>query len=141
ATTRSTAPVNGRAVFVAVTDENGEVLRVELVDCDGNRAGWADAARIAADALRGARLRVPKSAKRLTMRIEVTSAWKLPGGQDPGTVVTVLRLPVAKGEGKASSKVSLLDPLPKLRVVEVPLPDGKQLPMPSLQIDLFSAAV
>jgi hypothetical protein len=141
ATPRSTAPVRGRAVFLAVADDEGAVVRLEVLDCDGDRAGWADAARLASAALRGTKLRIPKSTRRAEMRIEVTSTWKLPGGQEPGTDVTLFRVPLAKGEGKSSSKVSLLDPIPKLRVVEVPLPDGRTMPIPSIQIDLFRAAV
>jgi hypothetical protein len=42
-------------------------------------------------------------------------------------------VPVAKGEGKQSTKVSELDPIPKLRVVE--LARGPNLPIPQIELD------
>ncbi len=137
ATSRSTAPVRGRAVFVATADESG-VFALELRDAEGSRAGWDDARTIALAALKGKKLRLPAGATRAVMRLEVRSDWKLPGGQDPGTNVSVLRIPVGKGETKDSTRVTILDPIPKLRVTEIPLPNGVKIPVPSVEIDLFS---
>ena len=135
ATWRSLAPVRGRATFVVTAEQTG-VVGLELFSEEGGRAGWADAARIARDALAGKKLRLPPNVRRAVMKIEVTSAWKLPSGQDPGADVSVFGIGVKKGEGKDSPKVSILDPIPKLRVVE--LAKDIKVPVLVLQIDLFS---
>ena len=139
ATGRSTAPVRGRAVFVATANEDG-VFALELRDAEGSRAGWDDARTIALAALRGKKLRLPPRTTRAVMRIEVTSAWKLPSGQDPGTNVNLFHLPIAKGEGKDSATVDILDPIPKIRIVEIPLDQNTKIPVVTFQIDLFSAS-
>lgn len=138
AASASTAPVTGRAVFVAIADGNGVVIGIDVVECDGGRSGWAQAAELARAALVGTKLRLPSTARRAEMRIEITSAWKMPTGHDPGTDVSLFGLPVAKGEGKKSTKVSILDPIPKLRMVEL-APDIK-VPVVSVNVDVLSVA-
>lgn len=140
ATARSTAPVRGRAVFVATADENG-VFALELHDAEGSRAGWDDARGLALAALKGKKLRLPAGATRAVMRIEVRSDWKLPSGHDPGTNVNVFHVPVGKGETKDSAAVNILDPIPKLRVVELPITKDVKLPIVSVQLDIFSTNV
>lgn len=139
ATSSSVAPVRGRAIFIATTNAAGEVESLELREAEGGRPGWADARRIAALALVGKKLRVPSSAKRVQMTIEVVSAWKLPSGQDPGTDVTLFHVPVAKGEGKDSAKVTILDPIPKLRMVDIDIAPGVKIPIPTLEVTIFGA--
>jgi hypothetical protein len=138
ATSRSVAPVRGRAVFVATSDASGEVVSIELHDAEGGRPGWADAARIALAGLRGKKLRVAPGTTRAVMKIEVVSAWKLPSGQEPGADVTLFHIPVAKGEGKDSPKVSVLDPIPKLRVDYYEPSPGVKIPLVSVQLDIFN---
>jgi hypothetical protein len=138
ATSASTAPVTGRAVFVAVADGTGMIVGIDVVECDGARSGWANAAEIARASLNGKKLRMPSSATRAELRIEVTSAWKLPSGHDPGTDVTIFGAPVAKGEGKQSSKVAILDPIPKLRTVEL-APDIK-VTVPTVSLDVLAVS-
>jgi hypothetical protein len=139
ATSQSIAPVRGRAIFVATTNAAGEVESLELLDAEGGRPGWADARRLAVAALVGKKLRVPSSAKRVQMKIEVVSAWKLPSGQDPGTDVTLFHIPIAKGEGKDSGKVSILDPIPKVRIDYLEVGPGVKIPVPSIQLEIFGA--
>ncbi len=139
ATSQSVAPVRGRAIFVATTNAAGEVESLELLDAEGGRPGWADARRIAMATLAGRKLRIPPSAKRVQMKIEVVSAWKLPSGQDPGTDLTVFHIPVSKGEGKDSAKVSVLDPIPKVRIDYLEIGPGVKIPVPSVQLEIFSA--
>ncbi|HEY8074707.1 MAG TPA: hypothetical protein VIF62_11365 [Labilithrix sp.] len=119
ATSTTTTPVRGRAVFLAIANGAGEVLSIRVAECDGAQRDWAQAATIALGALKGKKLRVPSSATRAEMRIEITSAWKLPSGQDPGADVSVLGLPVAKGEGKDATKVEILNPLPKVEKLKL----------------------
>ena len=83
ATSVSVAPVRGRAVFLVRADGDGEVSGIELIDSEGG-AGWLDAGRIAVKALRGKKLKMPRDARALSMRIEVRSDWKLPNGESPG---------------------------------------------------------
>ena len=136
ATSASSAPVKGRAVFRAVADGTGSIARIEVVECDGGRPGWANAAELARRALQGKKLRMPSSATLAEMRIEVSSDWKMPSGHDPGTDVTILGIPVAKGEGKKSTKVELLDPIPKIEMVEL-APDVK-VPIPQINLKIVA---
>jgi hypothetical protein len=140
-TAESVAPVRGRAVFVAATDASGEVVSLELLDAEGGRPGWADAGRIAFDALRGKKLRVPPGSQREIMKLEVVSAWKLPSGQDPGTDVTLFHVPVSKGEGKDSGKVVILDPIPKIGTTVLELGPGIKIPVPTIEITIFGTNV
>jgi hypothetical protein len=138
ATSESLAPVKGRAVFVATANADGEVVGLELADTEGDRPGWADARRIALEALRGKKLRLPGGTSGARMRIEVVSTWKLPSGHDPGTAVTLFHVPVTRGEGKQSTKVEILDPIPKLRVDQLEIAPGVKVPVVSLGLNLFS---
>ena len=136
ATSASSAPVKGRAVFRAVADGTGRIARIEVVECDGGRPGWANAAELARRALQGKKLRMPSSATLAEMRIEVSSDWKMPSGHDPGTDVSILGIPVAKGEGKKSTRVELLDPIPKIEMVEL-APDVK-VPIPQINLKIVA---
>ncbi|MDB5220477.1 MAG: hypothetical protein JWO86_8404 [Myxococcaceae bacterium] len=110
ATSASFAPVKGRAVFRAIADRTGMITGIDVVDCDGSRAGWANAAELALEALKGKKLRMPSTATRATMRIEIVSEMKMPSGHDPGVDVSILGVPIAKGEGKQATQVRILDP-------------------------------
>lgn len=119
AASATTAPVQGRAVFVAVADGTGIVLGIDVVECDGARSGWTQAAQLARAGLAGTKLRMPSTATRAEMRVEVTSAWKIPSGHDPGTDVSVFGVQTSKGDGKQSSSVAVMDVFPKVRTVEL----------------------
>ncbi len=80
---------------------------IEVVDCDSG--GWANATELALDALRGKKLRMPSTAKRATMRIEIVSEMKMPSGHDPGVDVSNLGVPITKGDGRQATQVRLLD--------------------------------
>lgn len=108
-TARSLAPVNGSAVFVATTNASGEVVSITLDTTVGERTGWAEAGRLALEGLKGTRLRLPANAQRSVMKLEVVSTWKLPGGHDPGLGVSILTIPIHKGEGKNSAQLDILD--------------------------------
>ncbi len=136
-TSRSLAPVRGRAVFVATSNAAGEVVSIELEDAEGGRPGWADAARVALEELKGKRLRLPTGITRAVMKIEVTSAWKLPSGQDPGSNVSVFHIPVSKGETKDSPKVSILEPTIRNEEIELGGPGGPKITVPTIQLDII----
>ena len=118
ATTASTAPVTGRAVFRAVADATGIVVGLDVLSCDGGPAGWAHAAELAKEGLSGKKLRLPSTASSAEMKVEITSAWKLPSGHDTGTDVTLGGIRTQKGDGKQSSSVAVLDVV-KYREVQV----------------------
>ena len=65
--------------------------------------------------------------------------WKLPSGQDPGPELTLFHIPLSKGEGKGSAKVSILDPIPKFTVDYLELGPGAKVPIVCIHIDLFSS--
>jgi hypothetical protein len=136
ATSSSTAPVRGKAIFVATADQNG-VFQIELHDAEGSRAGWDDARTIALAALKGKKLRLPPGATRAVMRIEVKSDWKLPSGHDPSPEVSLFHIPLKKGETKESARVSILDPIPKVRMHDVWIDRNTRIAVPSVQLDIF----
>ncbi len=143
ATYASTAPVEGSAVFVAVADGSGAVENVALVACNGDRAGWESAATLARAALTGQRLRVAGAltnalAKRTVMKIQLVSALKMPSGHDAGVDATLLGVPVSKGEGKRSTKVAVLDPVPRSEVVEVEILPGLKMKISVVEWDVLA---
>ena len=81
ATTASIAPLRGRAHFIVRTGGDGLVLGIDLVDSEGG-TGWGDAGRLALEALRGKKFKVPSGARGMNMHVEVKSEMKLPNGQN-----------------------------------------------------------
>jgi hypothetical protein len=87
------------------------IVGIDVVSCDGARDGWANAAELAREALKGKKLRLPSTATSAVMRIEIVSEMKMPSGHDPGVDVSVLGVPLTKGAGKQATQVKMLDPL------------------------------
>ena len=111
ATMASFAPVKGRAVFRAIADGTGMIVGIEVLSCDGGHDGWVNAAELAREALKGKKIRLPTAATQAEMRIEIISEMKMPSGHDPGVDVSILGVPLAKGDGPQSTQVRILDPL------------------------------
>jgi hypothetical protein len=137
ATTASQAPVRGRAVFLAVADARGMIVGIDVLECNGERPGWASAAALARFALKSIKLRMPSTARRAEMRIEVVSDWKLPSLHDPGVDSSVFSIGVGAGEGAQSTKVAVLDVLPTVHMAEIA--KGLTLPIPKVAGDAFAA--
>lgn len=137
-TSQSTAPITGRAVFLAKTGPGGEVESIELQDAEGGRAGWAEAARIALASLRGKKLNLRGGTTRAVMRLEVKSAWKLPSGHDPGVEMSVFHVPLKKGEGKQSTRVKVLEP--EVGVSEIMISPGVTLKVPYFHVTILGIA-
>ncbi|MCA9511989.1 MAG: hypothetical protein KC560_14860, partial [Myxococcales bacterium] len=138
APTREATSVDGAAVFIAIAGADGKVTSLSFVSGTGNETAWRATAKRALGELEGKRLRMPVGARGVSLELAVSSAWKLPSGNDPGLAVDAFGgIPLKKGEGKKSPRISLLDPLP--RIVNVPLtPDGKTtIPVPVLQLRVF----
>jgi hypothetical protein len=137
ATSASLAPVRGRAVFLAVADAKGMIVGIDVIECNGERPGWASAAALARLALESIKLRMPSTARRAEMRIEVVSEWKLPSLHDAGVDASVFSIGVGAGEGAQSTKVAVLDVLPSVHMAEIAR--GLMLPVPKVAGDAFAA--
>jgi hypothetical protein len=142
-TSRSVAPVNGRAVFIATANAAGEVISLELADAEGTggRPSWADAGRIAFEDLKKKKLRIPAGKTRAVMRIEVVSGWKMPSGQDPGNNITLFGLPLSKGEGKDSPTTAILDPTKIIQVDQIEIAPGVKVPIVRVHLPLLTTNV
>lgn len=131
ATRGSAAPVRGYAVFQLTTDADGRVLSLSLVEADGGTRRWNSVGEQVLLRLSKQRLRVAGTPTRLLLRVESTES--LPSGADPGFGVEAFGVPLKKGEGKKSAKLSVLSP-PKLVEVDVPDPGN---PRRRLRMPLF----
>ncbi|MCA9643310.1 MAG: hypothetical protein KC492_21575 [Myxococcales bacterium] len=127
----SSAPIRGYAVFQVTTDAGGNVTGVQLMESDGGTAQWAAVGQQVRRRLGGQRLRVAGKPTRLLVRSE--SEESLPSGADPGLAIDAFGIPIKKGEGKKSSKLSILTP-PQFVEVEVPDPGN---PKKKLKIPMF----
>ncbi len=105
-----------------------------MLNVNGDHKGWSRVATRALTALSKRRLRVPQGAKGMELRIRVESRWALPSGADPGLEVRLLGVPLKKGEGKRSAKISILEPKASIEMVDVPQPGNTKIPMPAPQL-------
>jgi hypothetical protein len=134
----SDAPVIARVVFAVRADANGKLLSIEAVSGDRGLSAFQGMARLAREKLARTTLRLPSSAKGANLRVEVTSAWKLPSGHDPGLAVDLFGQSLTKGEGKAATKVTLL-PLPKVACISPDDPKNDlKLPLCGIVAPLFA---
>lgn len=131
------SPVGAKVVFEVRADKYGTVLSVDVLSADTNIQAFRTTAARAKTLLAGKTLRLPSSAKGAVMKLEVTSAWKLPSGHDPGTQVELFGRALKKGEGSASTKIVLLAP-PRVRCVSPDDPKNDlKLPLCGLEAPLF----
>jgi hypothetical protein len=100
-------PVQGHAVFLAIADATGLVVKIDVLSSDGAKAAWNDTAKKALASLQDKRLRLPSSAKGAQMTIDVTSSLKMPSGHDPGTRVELFNIPLSEGGGPHSTTISI----------------------------------
>jgi len=134
----SDAPVIARVVFSVRADANGKLLSIEAVSGDRGLSAFQGMARLAREKLARTTLRLPSSAKGANLRVEVTSAWKLPSGHDPGLAVDLFGQSLTKGEGKAATKVTLL-PMPKVACISPDDPKNDlKLPLCGIVMPLFA---
>ncbi len=131
------SPVGAKVVFEVRADKNGTVLSVDVLSADTNLQAFHTTAARAKTLLAGKTLRLPSSAKGAVMKLEVSSAWKLPSGHDPGTQVELFGRALKKGEGNASTKIVLLAP-PRVRCVSPDDPKNDlKLPLCGIEAPLF----
>ena len=69
-----------------------------------------------------------------TIAIRVTSRETLPSGADPGLGISVLGIPIQKGQGEKSAQIDILDITPKLEVEEVELDSGQVMKVPVVRL-------
>jgi hypothetical protein len=79
-TSRSLAPLEGRAQFTVRANADGDVLGIDIDSSTGG-PGWDDAKRLALEELRGKRFVVPRGARGINVRFEVVSDVTYPSGQ------------------------------------------------------------
>jgi hypothetical protein len=132
ATYGSALPGNVSALFLARIDEKGHLALLEVLESTGDFHGWSKVAVRALGTLTRRRLRVPQGAHGLRLSIRVSSREVLPSGADPGLEFRLFGVPLQKGRGKRSAKISVLEPYAKFDWVEIPMPGGVTAPLPSL---------
>jgi hypothetical protein len=80
----STAPLDSRAIVIAVADASGSVTHVDIESASADPASFHAIAEDALARLRGQAVRVPAGAQGLSMRIEVVSRIAAPSGGGVG---------------------------------------------------------
>jgi hypothetical protein len=131
----ATSP-NTSALLRVRTDRAGAVTHVEVLEADRDDAEWQRIAERLRQALAGKRLRVPARSDGVSFQLRVVSRVQLPSGADPGLAIDLFGVPVEKGEGDKSTKISLISPM--LREVTLPGSDGATILVPT--INIFGAA-
>ncbi len=95
---------NGRATFDVTVDARGLVVSLTAVGASESHDDWRAVGAQSLAALKGKTLRRKGP---LSMRIEVDARIALPSGADPGVGVDVAGIPLKKGDGPKSAKVSV----------------------------------
>lgn len=80
---RSTAPLNGNALFTFIIDSDGKLVSSSVGNVSSDRDKWERVARQAAQALAQRKLPVPKG-RSVRLTVAVNSRLELPSGADPG---------------------------------------------------------
>ena len=76
------APFEGRAVFSVRIDELGLVVGAQVVEASSDWHGWEEVATRTFNALAQKRVHLPRGAKGMVMRVEVTSKVVYPSGAE-----------------------------------------------------------
>jgi len=132
----SALPGNTSALFLARIDERGIVTFLDVLDVNADHGGWTGIATRALGTLRGKKLRIAAGSHGVELRIRVSSREVLPSGADPGLEVRALGIPLKKGRGKRSARISILEPMARLDWVDVTLPDGQNARLPMLNVGI-----
>ncbi|HTV25291.1 MAG TPA: hypothetical protein VMG12_41640 [Polyangiaceae bacterium] len=127
----ATAP-NTTALLRVRANGAGAVTLVDVLEADRDSDEWQRIAGELVRALAGKKLRVPPGSNGVSFQLRVVSRVQLPSGADPGLAIDVLGIPVKKGEGKRSSKLSILSPM--IQEVEVPNSNGQRVPVVSFSL-------
>jgi hypothetical protein len=131
----ATAP-NTTALLRVRTDPTGRVTFVEVLEADRDDDEWQRIAERLQRALANRKLRVPARSNGVSFQLRVTSRVQLPSGADPGLAIDLFGIPVKKGEGDRSARLSVLSPM----IVQVPIPGADGATMPALTVALIGGA-
>jgi hypothetical protein len=121
---------NSKARFRASVDRQGNLVAFELLEATSDYRPWRELAARLLKSLRGTLLRVPKTGRGLSLDIAIDSRIQLPSGADPGLAVDVLGIPVKKGGGERSHKISILSVDPGGREMTIRGPGGQLIHLP-----------
>lgn len=127
----ATAP-NTSALLRVRTDGAGRVTLVDVLEADRDSDEWRRIAGELARALAGKKMRVPAGSNGVSFQLRVVSRVQLPSGADPGLSIDVLGIPLKKGDGERSTKISILSPI--IKEIEVPDSDGIRVPVISFSL-------
>jgi hypothetical protein len=127
---QSTTSPNSQARFRASIDRRGNLVAFEVLEATTDHRPWRELAARVLKALRGTALRVPKTGRGLSVDIAIDSRVQLPSGADPGLAVDVLGIPVKKGGGERSHKISILSVAPGGRELTIRGPGGQLIHIP-----------
>ncbi len=136
-------PTNATAIFTANFDGSGQLLALEFGGSDHASPQWEKLSSRVQQVLHGRNLVIAKNTKGVDFKLRLVARSQLPSGADPGTAVDLLGVPVKKGQGKRSSKITILDPTPKMLEFEIPgaTEDEKvKIPVPGLVLTLVALA-
>lgn len=128
----SASAPNTSALLGLRTDATGAVTLVEVLESDRDGDEWRRIADQLMRTLAGKRLRVPARSNGVSFQLRVVSRVQLPSGADPGLGVDLFGIPVKKGEGDKSAKLSVLTPT--LQEVVIPGSDGQTMLVPTFVI-------
>ena len=131
----SASAPNTTALLRVRTDAAGAVTLVDVLEADRDSAEWQRIADQLVRALAGKKLRVPAGANGVSFQLRVVSRVQLPSGADPGLAIDALGIPLKKGDGKRSTKLSILSPM----VTEIEVPDSNGLRVPVVTFSLIGA--
>ena len=132
-TQASTVVVNGRALLRATLNREG-LLELTLLQATEDAAAWTEVAQRVRQTLRKWPVHLADQARALQLDVEVVSINQLPSGADPGLGVDVLGIPLKKGKGPKSARISILEPHLSLEHESMPMPDGDTVELPRLNI-------
>jgi hypothetical protein len=137
-------PTNSTAIFTANFDGSGHLLGLEFGGSNHASPQWEKLSIRVHQVLQGRKLSIARNTKGVDFKLRLVARSQLPSGADPGLAVDVLGVPVKKGQGKRSSRVTLLDPLPKAVTFEIgddELNKAKiKIPVPALLFTLLNVA-
>ena len=136
-------PTNATAIFTANIDGSGNLLGLEFGGSDHASPQWNKLSTRVQQVLQGRKLSIAKNTKGVDFKLRLVARSQLPSGADPGMAVNLLGVPVKKGQGKRSSKITILDPTPKMLEFEIPgaTDDEKvKIPVPGLVFTLLNVA-
>ncbi len=123
ATRAAPGPMNGHALFSVDVDASGRMTDIRVLEVSSEFAAWKAIAKRTAAALARRKLKPPSGGRAVRMTVKVVARNQMPSGADPGFAVDLAGIPLKKGAGKKSARLSIL-PLPKAQKVHVTTPEG-----------------